>query len=231
MVGLSGFKGEFTAVNTQTDTFPIILVAQSVLRRWKYRYIKRMIDIVIALIGIVMLSPLFLVVAILVAITSGFPIFYPWDVVGQNGIPFRGYKFRTMIRGAEKMRPTLSQFNEASDPVFKMQNDPRITWLGKILRKYSIDEFPQLWNVLKGDISLIGPRPPLVSEWKDFSPYQKLKMKARPGAVSLWHVRGQPRNLDDWVALDLEYIHTWSLTLDFKIFWGAVWYILSGKNC
>lgn len=135
-----------------------------------------------------------------------------------------------MILGADELKQDLLDQNEASGVVFKIKDDPRIFPFGRILRKFSIDELPQLWSVLKGDMSLIGPRPVLPSEWAEFTSWQKTKLNTKPGAVSLWHVRGQPRDLDEWVKLDLEYIDNWSLWLDAAIFIRALGYIITGKN-
>ncbi len=129
------------------------------------------------------------------------------------------------------MKKQLLDKNEATGPVFKMKNDPRVTPVGRILRMFSLDELPQRWCVLSGDMSLVGPRPVLTSEWEHFNDWQRRKLSVKPGAVSLWHVRGQPRDLNEWVKLDLEYIENWSLWLDFKVMIGAVWYMLSGRNC
>jgi lipopolysaccharide/colanic/teichoic acid biosynthesis glycosyltransferase len=116
-------------------------------------------------------------------------------------------------------------------PVFKMKNDPRITPVGRILRKFSVDELPQLWSVLKGDMSLVGPRPPLVYEVEKFEDWHFEKLSVQPGAVSLWHVAGKPQDFDEWVRLDLKYIHDWSLWLDIKILLQTVPYMLLGRNC
>ena len=195
------------------------------------RSVKRLIDIVIAGISLILLSPLFALIALAIKLTSPGPVLYHWPVVGQGGRPLKAYKFRTMMVGADAMKQQLLDKNEATGPVFKMKQDPRVTPVGQMLRRFSLDELPQLWNVLRGDMSLVGPRPVLVGEWEQFNEWQRQKLNVRPGAVSLWHVRGQPRDLDEWVKLDLAYIQNWSLWLDLKILAGAVWYMVAGKNC
>ena len=192
--------------------------------------VKRIFDIVMAGISLLVLSPLFLAIGLAIKLTSRGPVFYRWPVVGKDGIPFRAYKFRTMVVGADEIKQKLLDKNEAKGPIFKMKNDPRVTPIGRILRKFSLDELPQLWSVLKGDMSLVGPRPVLDYEWEKFTPWQRQKLRVKPGAVSLWHLRGQPRDLDEWVKLDIEYIQTWSFWLDMKILAWTLWYILRGKN-
>lgn len=194
------------------------------------RVCKRLLDLFVAGVALIILSPVLVLLAITVKLTSPGPVLYRWPVVGRGGQPLRAYKFRTMVVGADGMKADLSEYNEATGPVFKMKEDPRVTKVGRFLRKFSLDELPQLWSVIKGDMSLVGPRPVLTYEWEEFDDWQRQKLGVKPGAVSLWHVRGQPRKLDEWVKIDLEYIETWSLWLDIKILAGAVWYILSGKN-
>ncbi len=191
---------------------------------------KRLLDIIGSIIAILVFLPLFILISIAIKLTSPGPVFYRWPVVGKNGRPFRAYKFRTMVVGADLMKKELLDKNEAVGPVFKMRNDPRVTFIGRILRKFSLDELPQLWNILKGDMSLVGPRPVLDYEWAQFNEEQKRKLTIKPGAVCLWHIRGQPRDIDEWVRLDIEYIEKQSIGLDLKILLGAVWYIISGKN-
>jgi lipopolysaccharide/colanic/teichoic acid biosynthesis glycosyltransferase len=181
-------------------------------------------------VALVILSPVLVLTAVLVKLTSPGPVLFRWPVVGQGGQPLKAYKFRTMIVGADGMKKQLLQQNEATGPVFKMRKDPRVTKTGRFLRKHSLDELPQLWSVLKGDMSLVGPRPVLTYEWEQFNDWQRQKLSVKPGAVCLWHVRGQPRDLDEWVRLDLEYIESWSLRLDLEIMIGTAWYILSGRN-
>ena len=161
---------------------------------------------------------LFLFLAFLVGLSSSGPIFYRWKVIGSGGRPFTGYKFRSMVVNADALRDELASRNEMTGPVFKIANDPRITKVGDWLRKYSLDELPQLYSVLKGDMSLVGPRPPLVTEYEQFTEYQKQKMGVKPGITCLWQVSGrnQISDFDEWVRLDLEYISRWSLSSRFR---------------
>ncbi len=135
-----------------------------------------------------------------------------------------------MVVGADAIKAYLWEQNESTGPVFKMRNDPRVTRVGRILRKYSLDELPQLWNVLKGDMSLVGPRPVLTYEWERFNSIQRRKLETKPGMICLWHLRGQPRDFDEWLRLDLEYIDRWSLWLDLKILAGGAVYLITGRN-
>ena len=191
---------------------------------------KRVIDIAASGVLLIILFPLLVVVGVAIKITSPGPILYRWPVVGIGGTPLRAYKFRTMVVGADKMKEQLLEKNEANGPVFKMRNDPRVTPVGRVLRKLSLDELPQLWSVLKGDMSLVGPRPVSTHEWKEFRGWHRRKLSVQPGIVCLWHLRGQPRDFDKWVALDLEYIDNWSLRLDLKLLTFAVLYAVTGRN-
>jgi lipopolysaccharide/colanic/teichoic acid biosynthesis glycosyltransferase len=150
---------------------------------------------------------------------------------GKNGRVLRGYKFRSMIDGADKLKQDLLPYNEMSGPVFKMRNDPRATSVGRILRKFSLDELPQLWSVLKGDMSLVGPRPVMLYEWEHFEDWQRRKLSVTPGMICLWHVTGKPQDFEQWIRVDLEYIDNWSLWLDFKILLKTIPYMLLGKSC
>ena len=152
--------------------------------------------------------------------------------MGRGGQPFTGYKFRSMIANADVLRDQLSSRNEMTGPVFKIADDPRITKVGAWLRKYSLDELPQLYNVLKGDMSLVGPRPPLVVEYAQFTDYQKQKVAVKPGITCLWQVSGRNKisDFDEWVRLDLEYVRRWSLSLDFEILVRTVGAVLSGSG-
>ncbi|TMQ64509.1 MAG: sugar transferase [Candidatus Eisenbacteria bacterium] len=150
---------------------------------------------------------------------TGKPILYRWRVVGLRGRYFTGYKFRTMERDAEARRHGLESLNEMAGPVFKMRDDPRVTGIGRLLRRFSLDELPQLWSVLKGDMSLVGPRPPLRTEWENFEPWQRRKLAVKPGITCLWQVSGRSdiRDFSEWVRLDIEYIERWTTWLDLKI--------------
>ena len=171
-------------------------------------------------------------IALLVAIDSGLPVFYPWRVVGRGGRYLTGYKFRTMVRNAEALQGELAGRNVMSGPVFKMEADPRVTRIGRVLRQYSLDELPQLWSVLKGDMSLVGPRPPLQSEWVRFEPWQRRKLAVTPGITCLWQVSGRAdiRDFDEWVKLDLRYIDEWSLALDGAILLKTVAAVLGRRG-
>jgi lipopolysaccharide/colanic/teichoic acid biosynthesis glycosyltransferase len=197
---------------------------------FRYKVVKRTFDMVGAAVGLVLTSPLLPLVALAVKLTSAGPVFYKWHVVGEGGRPFIGYKFRTMVVNADELRAALSWHNERRGPAFKMKNDPRITSAGKLLRRFSIDELPQLLSILKGDMSFIGPRPLQVHEYQQCTEYQRQRNSIKPGAVSLWHVSGQPPAFDDWVECDLRYIANWSLRLDSRIFFKSIAYVLGAKN-
>jgi lipopolysaccharide/colanic/teichoic acid biosynthesis glycosyltransferase len=193
---------------------------------------KRLFDIVLSAGLIVALSPLGLILAVLVKMSARGPVFYRWRVVGLGGRRFVGYKFRSMVANAEALKPQLLRQNEMSGPVFKLTNDPRITGVGRWMRRYSLDELPQLFSVLAGHMSLVGPRPPLESEYVQFTSFQKQKLAVKPGITCLWQVNGRNRihDFDDWVRLDLEYIRTWSLLLDLKILLRTIVEVFRGSG-
>src|SRR5712675_1337955 len=180
---------------------------------------KRFLDLFFSASLLAMLSPLFLILALAVKLNSMGPVFYRWKVVGKAGHPFTGYKFRSMRSDADLLKTQLESLNEMSGPVFKLTNDPRVTKTGKWMRRYSLDELPQLYSVLIGDMSLVGPRPPLVSEYVRFTEYQKQKLAVKPGITCLWQVNGrnEVKDFDEWVKLDLDYISRWTPMLDLQI--------------
>lgn len=194
--------------------------------------IKRAMDVVGSAVLLVLVSPVLVGLAVLVKLSSPGPIFYRWYVAGKGGIPFMSYKLRSMYQNADEIKAKLAHLNEMHGPAFKITNDPRITPLGRWIRRYSLDELPQLYSVLKGDMSLVGPRPPLVNEYDLFTPYQKQKMSVVPGLTCLWQVSGrnQISDYDDWVRLDLEYIRSWSLRLDARILLKTVGEVLRGSG-
>jgi lipopolysaccharide/colanic/teichoic acid biosynthesis glycosyltransferase len=230
------YKNQFcrqdTTSSTQHGRSPEALFISTAKKSSLRGDLKRAIDIAGATVGLLLLAPIFLVISIIVALSSPGPVFYRWKVVGKDGRNFVSYKFRSMFQDADERKAELLNNNEMSGPVFKMTADPRITPIGRFLRKYSVDEIPQLWSVLKGDMSLVGPRPPLQSEYEQFSERQKLKLQVKPGMTCLWQVKGRNEiaNFDDWVRLDLEYINNWSLSLDFKILMSTIPAVLFGKG-
>jgi len=196
-------------------------------------FFKRAFDIVFSATALIFLSPLFLLIAILIKLTDPkSAVFYRWNVVGRNGVRFTGYKFTTMYSDADERRKELLDQNEMTGPVFKIKDDPRVTPLGRLLRKFSLNELPQLWSVLKGDMSLVGPRPAFPHELEAYGFWHKRKLSIRPGITCLWQVRGRNKisNFDDWVKMDLEYIDNWSLWLDFKILVRTAWAVVAGTG-
>ena len=202
---------------TELDGTPMLTFA-STPRDAGALLLKRGLDIGVSLFGLAALSPIMLVAAAAIRFTSRGPIMFVQQRIGLNGRSFGLYKFRSMYRDAEKRRAELAELNEASGPVFKIKNDPRVTPVGYWLRKFSIDELPQLWNVLVGDMSLVGPRPPLDNEVQQYKRWQRRRLSMQPGITCLWQVNGRNQiPFEDWMKLDLEYIDNWSLLLDLKI--------------
>ena len=193
---------------------------------------KRLLDIAGAGAALCALSPLLVASALAVKLTSPGPTLYRWPIAGQHGRPLVSYKFRTMVVHADALKASLLAQNEMRGPVFKMRNDPRVTRIGKLLRKLSIDELPQLVSVLTGDLSLVGPRPPLQSEYVHFTPEQRGKLQVKPGLTCLWQISGRNRIVDfeEWLALDLAYIRDWNLLLDLKILLATIPAVLRGAG-
>jgi lipopolysaccharide/colanic/teichoic acid biosynthesis glycosyltransferase len=194
--------------------------------------VKRTFDLWVGMALTVALLPLLLFLALAVRLSSSGPILYRWHVLGRNGRPFTGYKFRTMVQDADKLKADLMAWNDMSGPVFKMARDPRITSIGHWLRKYSLDELPQIWSVIRGDMSLVGPRPPFRSEYEKFELWQMRKLSVVPGMTCLWQTGGRNKitNFADWARLDLEYIDNWSLMLDVKILARTATAVIGGTG-
>ena len=193
-------------------------------------WIKRTLDVLISSILILLLTPLFSIVALLIRLTSKGPIFFHQERMGYNKRIFKIFKFRTMVENAESLQPDIEHMNEVDGPVFKIKNDPRVTKIGMWLRKTSIDESPQLYNVLLGDMSLVGPRPLPLRDVNGFDArWHKRRFSMRPGMTCLWQVLGRNSlSFEDWMKLDLEYIDSWSLKLDLKILFQTVPAVIRG---
>jgi exopolysaccharide biosynthesis polyprenyl glycosylphosphotransferase len=179
---------------------------------------KRACDVVLSALGLLALAPLFAVVAAAVKATSPGPVIFRQERIGLRGRPFTLLKFRTMVTGADQLLDELRDRNEADGPLFKLRHDPRVTRVGAVLRRYSIDELPQLWNVLKGEMSLVGPRPPLAAEVARYEQWQLDRLEVRPGITGLWQVSGRSElSFEDYVRLDLFYVENWSVAYDLFI--------------
>jgi exopolysaccharide biosynthesis polyprenyl glycosylphosphotransferase len=193
--------------------------------------VKRVIDLGLSLFLFMLTLPIQLIAAVAIRLTSSGPIFFRQVRCGLNGRHFTLLKFRTMDAGAEQRLSEISHLNEMSGPVFKVSKDPRLTIVGRVLRRLSIDELPQLWNVIRGDMSLVGPRPPLPEEVSHYQPWQRRRLSMSPGITCLWQVSGRNEvDFDRWMALDLKYIDTWSPMLDLKILLKTVPAVLSGRG-
>jgi lipopolysaccharide/colanic/teichoic acid biosynthesis glycosyltransferase len=193
--------------------------------------LKRIVDISFSVIALVLLWPLLLVIALAIKLESPGSVIYPSLRAGKNGQPFFCYKFRTMFEGADALKDSLRRFNERRDPFFKIANDPRVTRLGRFLRMYSLDELPQFWNVLKGDMSLVGPRPHPVDDYARYRPEDHRRLDVKPGITGLWQVAARTNSsFETCMTLDLEYIRSWNLLLDLKILMRTVPTVLSGDG-
>lgn len=197
-----------------------------------YEFLKRLIDIIGSLCGLILLSPLFLITAIAIKLDSKGPVFFVQDRCGKDGKIFKMYKFRSMYIDAEERLKDLLDKNEMSGPVFKIKDDPRITRVGKFIRKTSIDELPQLINVLKGDMSLVGPRPPIVREVRQYNAYQMQRLLVKPGLTCYWQVYGRNKinNFDDWVELDIKYIRERNIFIDLKLIFKTFFVLFGDEN-
>jgi lipopolysaccharide/colanic/teichoic acid biosynthesis glycosyltransferase len=194
--------------------------------------LKRAFDVLASAAALLVLLPVFLVIAALIKLTDGGPIFFVQRRVGLRGRTFRMLKFRSMVMHAERLRPRLEVLNESNGPVFKMRVDPRVTRVGRFIRRYSLDELPQLINVLFGDMSIVGPRPSLPSEVASYEPWQHRRFAVRPGLTCHWQVcpRRYEMSFDEWMRLDLKYVDDWSLRLDLQLIRRTVGVVLRGTG-
>jgi exopolysaccharide biosynthesis polyprenyl glycosylphosphotransferase len=212
------------------DGIPLIGMKEPTLKGWKIA-LKRFIDIAISSVLLLVFSPLLFLVGILIKLDSPGPVFFRQTRLGRGERPFTCYKFRSMRQDAEEVKPELSGLNEAEGPIFKIKEDPRVTRVGKVLRRISFDEMPQLINVFRGDMSLVGPRPPLPSEVEEYEDWHHDRLKIPTGLTGLWQVMGRSDlTFDEMVMLDLYYAENWSLWLDFKIMLRTVPTVLFGSG-
>jgi lipopolysaccharide/colanic/teichoic acid biosynthesis glycosyltransferase len=201
----------------EIEEIPKVIGAKFLFTR-KIPIWKRTMDIMGAIVAIIIFSPIMALVAISIKIETPGTIFFKQKRAGIGGIPFVCYKFRSMCEGANRMRGGLERFNERTGPVFKMSEDPRVTRVGKLIRKWSLDEMPQFFNVLKGDMSIVGPRPPIIDEVMQYSYWQGRRLDVKPGITCLWQVYARHKaSFEDWVRLDIEYQRKFSFWLDLKI--------------
>ncbi|MGO4211150.1 sugar transferase, partial [Terriglobus sp. YAF25] len=192
---------------------------------------KRILDLAISSLALTLLSPLMLLIAIMVRLDSKGPIFYRAERIGRKGRKFGCFKFRTMVPNADELKKKLAHMNERDGILFKIKQDPRITRVGRILRKYSLDELPQLWNVLRGDMSLVGPRPPLAAEVERYDISHLRRLDVLPGITGLWQVEArQDPSFDNYISLDTAYVENWTFGLDLKILIRTISVVFTGTG-
>lgn len=203
-----------------------IIITSQDLHKPIYEFFKRILDVICSVVALIVLSPVFLVTALAVR-SDGGPAFYKQTRVGKNNTHFEMYKFRSMCKNAENLQDDLMKYNEMDGPVFKIKGDPRITKVGKFIRKYSIDELPQLLNIVKGDMSIVGPRPPLVREVEQYNSYQMQRLLVTPGLTCFWQACGRSNlSFDDWMDMDMKYIKRRNIFLDIKLIVKTVFAVI-----
>jgi len=196
-----------------------------------YAIAKRAIDVVGASVALLLVLPFMILTAILIKLESPGPVFFHQARLGRRGRPFRFYKFRSMCEEAVELRAVLEGLNEVSGPVFKIRKDPRLTAVGRAIRKMSVDELPQLWHVITGEMSLVGPRPPVPEEVGQYEPWMLERLSVKPGLTCIWQVSGRSDiGFDEWMRLDLEYVRRRSLWLDLKILAQTIPAVLTGRG-
>lgn len=196
-----------------------------------YIFLKRLIDLLGSVIGLIVLSPIILIVSLLIKFESKGPVIFSQDRIGKDGKVFKMYKFRSMVVNAEELKEKLKEQNEMSGPMFKMKEDPRVTKVGKFIRKTSIDELPQLINILRGDMSLVGPRPSLPKEVEQFEGWMMERLEVKPGLTCYWQVYGR-NNIDfeDWMRLDIKYVRERNTLIDIKLIFKTVFVLFGDEN-
>jgi exopolysaccharide biosynthesis polyprenyl glycosylphosphotransferase len=199
--------------------------------RGKYYFFKRTMDILCSLTGLIIFFPVFLIVGILIRLESKGPVFFAQERIGKDGDKFKMYKFRSMVINAEELKEKLIHKNEMSGPMFKMKDDPRVTKIGKFIRKTSVDELPQLFNVLKGDMSLVGPRPSLPKEVMKFENWMMKRLEVKPGLTCYWQVSGRNDiDFEDWMKLDIKYVREQCILVDIKLIFKTFFVLFGDKH-
>lgn len=208
-----------------------IMLEKKKLSRNTYEFLKRLMDIICSMSALIVLAPILIVVAILIKIESKGPVIFSQERVGINNKKFKMYKFRSMVVNAEDMKEKLEKQNERKGPMFKIKNDPRITTIGRFIRKTSIDELPQLINILKGEMSIVGPRPSLPKEVIQFEPWMLERLKVKPGLTCYWQVQGRDHiEFEDWMRLDVKYVKDRNFLLDIKLMFKTFFVFLGDQN-
>ena len=208
-----------------------IMLEKKKLSRNTYEFLKRLMDIICSMSALIVLAPILIVVAILIKIESKGPVIFSQERVGINNKKFKMYKFRSMVVNAEDMKEKLEKQNERKGPMFKIKNDPRITKIGRFIRKTSIDELPQLINILKGEMSIVGPRPSLPKEVIQFEPWMLERLKVKPGLTCYWQVQGRDHiEFEDWMRLDVKYVKDRNFLLDIKLIFKTIILLFGDKN-
>ena len=206
-------------------------VSAEVKSNYYYEFFKRSIDVICSIIGLIALSPIFLIVSILIKLESKGEVIFKQKRIGLNGEEFEMYKFRSMVANAEELKEKLAKENEMSGPMFKMRDDPRITKIGRFIRRTSIDELPQLLNVLKGEMSIVGPRPSLPHEVEEFEPWMLKRLEVRPGLTCFWQVCGRNSiDFEDWMKLDIKYVRERNFWLDIKLILKTILVLFGDEN-
>lgn len=204
---------------------------EKVENRGKYYFFKRITDILCSSFGLLVLSPIFLIVGVLIKLESKGSVIFSQERIGKDGITFKMYKFRSMVANAEELKGKLCHKNEMSGPMFKIKDDPRVTKIGKFIRKTSIDELPQLFNVLKGDMSLVGPRPSLPKEVEKFDNWMMTRLEVKPGLTCYWQVSGRNDiDFEDWMKLDIKYVRERNTLVDIKLIFKTFFVLFGDKH-